>query len=69
MSLKWFGHAKEDPDFADYLDELRRSRAEVDRREGDCPDESGCSGSFSRIPPSHGLPEHDELRDEQSRRD
>jgi hypothetical protein len=23
--MKWFGHAKEDPDFADYLDELRRS--------------------------------------------
>ncbi len=24
--MKWFGHAMEDPDFADYLDELRRSR-------------------------------------------
>ncbi len=23
--MKWFGHATEDPDFADYLDELRRS--------------------------------------------
>jgi len=45
--MKWFGHAKEDPDFADYLDELRRSRAEADRRDGDFPDESGCSGSSS----------------------
>jgi len=45
--MKWFGHAKEDPDFADYLDELRRSRAEVERPDGDSPDESGCSGSSS----------------------
>ena len=45
--MKWFGHAEEDPDFADYLDELRRSRAEVDRPDGDSPDERGCSGSSS----------------------
>ncbi len=45
--MKWFGHAKQDPDFADYLGELRRFRAEEDPREGDFSDESGCSDSSS----------------------
>src|SRR5271165_3921745 len=33
--MRLFGHAKDDPDFDDYLDEIRRYREEVDRR--DCP--------------------------------
>ncbi len=45
--MKWFGHAKEDPDFADYLDELRRSRSVENRRDGDSSDETGSSDSSS----------------------
>jgi hypothetical protein len=67
--MKWFGHAKEDPDFADFLGELRRSRNEVDRQDRDSPDDSGCSVVTSEIPTSNNLSEHDEFRDEQNRRD
>jgi predicted RNase H-like HicB family nuclease len=31
--LKFAGHAKEDPDFEEYLEEIRRYRQEVDERE------------------------------------
>ncbi len=30
--MKWFGHAREDPNFADYVDEVRRFRTEIDRQ-------------------------------------
>ncbi len=29
--MRWFGHAKDDPDFDAYLDEIRKYREEVDR--------------------------------------
>jgi hypothetical protein len=31
--MRWFGHAKDDPDFEDYLQEIRKYREEVDRRD------------------------------------
>lgn len=36
--LQWFGHAKDDPDFDLYCEEIRRYRQEVDERE--CSDSS-----------------------------
>ena len=46
--LKWFGHAKDDPDFDLYLEEIRRYREEVDQREGQQPgDGNPCSDSSS----------------------
>lgn len=45
--LQWFGHAKEDPDFDLYLEEMRRFREEVDAREGPQGDEQACSDSSS----------------------
>lgn len=44
--MRWFGHAKDDPDFEDYLQEIRKYREEVDRRDehglgsGECSDTS-----------------------------
>jgi len=44
--MNWFGHAKDDPDFEDYLEEIRKFREEMDLREkqdsdpGECPDTS-----------------------------
>jgi len=41
-----FGYAKDDPDFEEYLEEIRKFREEMDRREnqdsdaGECPDTS-----------------------------
>jgi hypothetical protein len=32
--LQWAGHAKDDPEFEEYLEEIRKYREEVDRREG-----------------------------------
>jgi hypothetical protein len=32
--LRWAGHAKDDPEFEEYLEEIRKYREEVDRREG-----------------------------------
>lgn len=32
-ALPWFGHAKDDPDFAVYLDEIRRNRERADQQE------------------------------------
>ena len=34
-ALPWAGHAKDDPDFDLYLDEIRRAREQADQRE--CP--------------------------------
>lgn len=42
--MRWFGHAKDDPDFEGYVEEIRKFRAEMDHRErqqtdpGECPD-------------------------------
>jgi hypothetical protein len=32
--LRWAGHAKDDPEFEEYLEEIRKFREEEDRREG-----------------------------------
>lgn len=37
-ALRWAGHARDDPDFDVYLEEIRRAREEADRRE--CSDTS-----------------------------
>ena|GEM_PF-6669716 len=29
--MRWFGHAKDDPDFDAYVDEIRKYREQVDR--------------------------------------
>jgi len=41
--MRWFGHAKDDPHFDDYLDEIRRYREEVDRRDAHGSDPGECS--------------------------
>jgi hypothetical protein len=44
--MRWFGHAKDDPDFEGYLEEIRKFREEMDVREkqltgsGECSDTS-----------------------------
>jgi hypothetical protein len=44
--MRWFGHAKDDPDFEAYLEDIRKFREEMDLRErqdtgpGECPDTS-----------------------------
>jgi predicted RNase H-like HicB family nuclease len=42
-----FGSAREDPDFDDYLEEIRKYREEVDRRAENGPDTSECSNTSS----------------------
>ncbi len=42
-----FGSARDDPDFEEYLDEIRKYREEVDRRAGYEPDPSECSDTSS----------------------
>ena len=43
---RWFGHAKDDPTFPEYLEEIRNFREEMDRRDntgsgpGECSDTS-----------------------------
>jgi hypothetical protein len=32
--MQWAGHAKDDPEWEEYLEEIRKFREEVDRREG-----------------------------------
>jgi hypothetical protein len=45
--MRWFGHAKDDPYFDDYLDEIRKFREEMDRH-ADCdPDPGKCSDTSS----------------------
>jgi hypothetical protein len=31
--MRWFGHAKDDPTFPEYLEEIRKFRVEMDRRD------------------------------------
>ena len=44
--MRWFGHAKDDPTFPEYLEEIRKFREEMDRRDnpgsgpGECSDTS-----------------------------
>jgi hypothetical protein len=45
--LKWAGHAKDDPDFDLYLEEIRRYRQEVDERFRQEANEHECSDSSS----------------------
>jgi hypothetical protein len=42
-----FGSARDDPDFDDYLEEIRKYREEVDRRAEHGPDISECSNTSS----------------------
>jgi hypothetical protein len=42
-ALEFFGHAKDDPEFEEYLEEIRKYRREVDRREGRFLDSDECS--------------------------
>jgi hypothetical protein len=41
--LQFAGHAKDDPEFEEYLEEIRKYREEVDRREGRFLDSDECS--------------------------
>jgi hypothetical protein len=41
--LQFAGHAKDDPEFEEYLEEIRKYRQEVDRREGRFLDSDECS--------------------------
>jgi hypothetical protein len=41
--LERFGSAKDDPEFEEYLEEIRKFREEVDRREGRFLDSDECS--------------------------
>ena len=45
--LKWFGWAKDDPDYDLYLEEIRRFREEEDQRERQELGQSECSDSSS----------------------
>jgi hypothetical protein len=40
-----FGWARNDPTFGEYLDEIRKFREEVDRRENEASGSSGCSNT------------------------
>jgi hypothetical protein len=42
-----FGSARDDPDFDGYLDEIRKYREEVDRRDENGPDAGECSSTSS----------------------
>ena len=45
--MRWFGHAKDDPDFAEYLDEIRKFREDEYRRSADELGSGECSNSSS----------------------
>jgi hypothetical protein len=45
--VKWAGYLKDDPDFDDYVEEIRKFREEMDRREGYVPDTDECSDTSS----------------------
>jgi hypothetical protein len=42
-ALRYAGHARDDPEFEEYLEEIRKYREEVDRREGRFLDSDECS--------------------------
>jgi hypothetical protein len=41
--MRWFGHAKDDPTFPEYLEEIRKFREEMDRRDDTGSGSSECS--------------------------
>jgi hypothetical protein len=41
--MRWFGHAKDDPTFPEYLEEIRKFREEMDRRDNSGSDQTECS--------------------------
>jgi hypothetical protein len=41
--MRWFGHAKDDPTFPEYLEEIRKFREEMDRRDDPSSGPSECS--------------------------
>jgi hypothetical protein len=41
--MRWFGHAKDDPTFPEYLEEIRRFREEMDHRDDAGSGPSECS--------------------------
>lgn len=41
--MKWAGWAKDDPDFEEFLEDIRKFREEDDRREGRVWETEGCS--------------------------
>jgi hypothetical protein len=43
--LQFAGHAKDDPEFDEYLEEIRKYREEVNRREGRFLDSDECSNT------------------------
>ncbi|MGC8641205.1 MAG: hypothetical protein ACP5XB_15165 [Isosphaeraceae bacterium] len=45
--MRWFGHAKDDPTFDEYLEEIRKYREEMDRQGEQGPDSSECSNTSS----------------------
>jgi len=45
--MRWFGYAKDDPDFEDYLQEIRKYREEVDRLDEHGSDSGECSDTSS----------------------
>jgi hypothetical protein len=45
--LQYAGHAKDDPEFEEYLEEIRKFREEMDRREGRFLDSDECSDTSS----------------------
>jgi len=45
--MGWFGHALEDPDFDDYVEEIRRQRAEAQSEDHETPQAGECSNSSS----------------------
>ena len=41
--MRWFGHAKDDPTFPEFLEEIRKFREEMDRRDNPGSGPSECS--------------------------
>ncbi len=45
--MKWCGYAKDDPDFDNYLEEIRKFREQTDRRDDHGSDSDECPDTFS----------------------
>jgi hypothetical protein len=45
--MRWAGHLNDDPTFDEYLEEIRKFREEMDRREGQASSQSACSNTSS----------------------
>ena len=44
--MRWFGHAKDDPDFEGYLEEIRKFREEMDLRDRQNTGSTECPDTF-----------------------